>query len=414
MRSEHVRRANLSAVLRHVHARPRTRSQLSEATGLTRTAIASLVATLVEAGLVDEHDTAVRNGPGRPSPVVSCATSNVSLGIEVTADSIAVAVVALGGAILRSARAPRPDGGRGPEDVVQAVHELATETLGAAASPSPGVRPPEVIGIGVAVAGVVDRVDGRVVVAPNIGWTDVPFRSLVVRAFGGAAPVAVANDADLGMLAESERGAAVGRRHVVYIAGEVGVGGGVLVDGVPLRGVAGFAGELGHLPVNPDGARCRCGAFGCWETEVGEAAILRRVGGRRARVGRRAVESLLARAADGDEAVLDALHETGRWLGVGVAGLVNLFNPELVVLGGIFAEAFEQLQPTVVSELERRALAATRSRVSVVPAALGIDAPLIGAAELGFGAVLADPVGFGRSAIGVDRPSARARVLGTA
>jgi predicted NBD/HSP70 family sugar kinase len=396
MRSEHVRRANLSTVLRRVHAAPLTRSQLSEATGLTRTAIASLVATLVEEGLVREDDSAARTGPGRPSPVVSGAKSKVSVGVEITADTIAVAVVALGGAILASARVPRPDGRAGPAQVVRAVVDLASAALGGDV-PSP---PRTVLGVGVAVAGVVDRTDGRVVVAPNIGWSDVPLRTLVADAFQGRVPVAVANEADLGMLAECGRGAAVGRRDVVYISGEVGVGGGVLVDGVPLRGASGFAGELGHIPVRPDGVRCRCGARGCWETEIGEAAVLRRASGQRARRGRRAVEALLARATDRDDAALAALRETGEWIGVGLSGLVNLLNPELIVLGGFFAEAFEHLQPGLVAELDARALAATRARVSIVPAALGIDAALIGAAELGFEAVLADPVSGMQRALG--------------
>ena len=389
MRGEHVRRSNLSTVLRQVHASPRTRSQLSETTGLTRTAIASLVATLVEAGLVREDDSAERSGPGRPSPVVSVNTTNVAIAVEIAADSVAVAAVSLDGSILAIDRVPRSRQRSSVEDVVHALHGLASSVMAGLGGSL------DVLGIGVAVAGVVDPVAGRVVVAPNIGWRDVPLRDLVSEAVEHRWPVGIANEADLGMLAECERGAAVGRRHVVYISGEAGVGGGVLVDGVPLRGIAGFAGELGHIPVHPDGGRCRCGAQGCWETEVGEAAVLRRSGSRRSG-GRRALDAVLTRAADGDAVALDALHETGRWLGVGLAGLVNLLNPELVVLGGFFAEAFEHLQPAVLDELDARALSATRGAVTVVPAALGIDAALIGAAELGFETVLADPVGSAR------------------
>jgi len=395
MRSEHVRRSNLSTVLRHVHAKPLTRSQLSEATGLTRTAIASLVSTLVDEGLVREDDSAVRTGPGRPSPVVSGSATSVSLGVEITADSIAVVAVALGGAILHSVRVPRIDGPGDPASTVEVVRQLAATTLDA----SFGSRGADLLGIGVAVAGVVDRSTGNVLVAPNIGWRDVPLQQLVAQAFDGKWAVAVANEADLGMLAECGRGAAVGRRDVVYISGEAGVGGGVLIGGVPLAGTAGFAGELGHIPVNPDGGPCRCGARGCWETEVGEVAVLRRLGRQHARRGRRSVESLLRRADEGDPAALGAMRGTGRWIGIGLAGLVNLLNPELVVLGGFFAEAFQHLHPAILVELDARALAATRAAVTVVPAALGIDAALIGAAELGFEAVLADPIRTPRRAL---------------
>lgn len=386
MRTEHVRRSNLSTVLRHVHAAPMTRSQLSETTGLTRTAIASLVASLVDGGLVREDDSAERVGPGRPSPVVSAAAAKVSVGIEIAADSIAATVVSLGGAVIRIERRPRMRDDALPVEVVRAAVALVRSLIDAADEL-------DVLGVGVAVAGVVERAAGRVVVAPNIGWADVPLRELVVAAIDDRWPVEIANEADLGMLAECGRGAAIGRRDVVYISGEAGVGGGVLVDGNLLRGATGFAGELGHIPVNPKGARCRCGARGCWETEVGEAAVLRRAGRRRSGRGGRAIELLLQRANDGDALARAALRETGQWLGVGIAGLVNLLNPELVVLGGYFAAGFSHLQPTLETELDRRALTATRSSVAVVPAALGIDAALIGAAELGFGAVLADPVG---------------------
>jgi predicted NBD/HSP70 family sugar kinase len=398
MRGEHMRRANLSALLRHVHAAPRTRSQLSEATGLTRTAIASLVSTLVDAGLVVEADSAARNGPGRPSPVVSGSPTKVVLAVEIAPDSLAVGVVALGGVVLHIERLIEPQVGRGPHDAVASVRALADRAIAIAASTSRHLAPAtnasglDVVGMGVAVAGVVARAAGRVLVAPNLGWRDVALGETVASAFGRRWPVAVANEADLGMLAEWGRGAAVGREHVVYISGEAGVGGGVLVAGVPLRGAAGFAGELGHLPVNPDGARCRCGARGCWETEIGEAAILRRAGQRRPRKGR-ATDALLDRARRGDPTARAALEVTGRWLGTGIAGLVNIFDPELIVLGGFFAQAFDHFDDAIVDELETRSLTGTRPVVDVVSAALGIDATLIGAAELGFEPILDDPLG---------------------
>jgi predicted NBD/HSP70 family sugar kinase len=226
--------------------------------------------------------------------------------------------------------------------------------------------------------------------APNLGWRDVPLGERLASALGGSVPIAVANDADLGALAEVRRGAARGADHVLFISAEVGVGGGLIVDGNPLPSVAGYAGEVGHIPVNPIGANCRCGSVGCWETEVGADALLRRAG-HRPGGGRREVEAVLREAEAGSPVALDALHETGRWIGYGLAGLVNIFNPRLVVLGGLFGRIHPFVDEAIDAELNRLALAGPRSLVRVVPASLGIDAPLLGAAEFAFEPLLADP-----------------------
>src|SRR6185503_6058079 len=170
---------------------------------------------------------------------------------------------------------------------------------------------------------------------------------------------------------------------LLFIAGEVGVGGGIVVAGRPLTGVAGYAGEIGHISVNPAGRRCRCGSTGCWETEIGEEALLRRAGVP-AEGGRRAVDQVIAAAAAGEHQALAAVDEVGRWLGIGIAGLVNVLNPRVVVLGGLFSKLAPRLIPRVEEELDRFALAAPRANVRVAAAQLGMDAPLLGAAELAF------------------------------
>ena len=146
--------------------------------------------------------------------------------------------------------------------------------------------------------GVVRRADGLVSMAPNLGWTDEPLGERLAAVFGDDIPISIANEADLGALAEARRGAAVGADHVLFVSGEVGVGGGLIVDGQPFTGVAGYGGEIGHMPVNPTGRPCRCGAVGCWETEVGAASLLRRAG-RSSQGGRAEIDALLADAERG-------------------------------------------------------------------------------------------------------------------
>ncbi len=385
-RSETVRRANLGAIVRALHASgPLSRSELVARTGLTRSAIRSLVGELVLAGLAAEEPATRLGTPGRPSPIVRLVPEGaVVLALDIAVDSLAAAIVGLGGRTLALVRVERPRGRSTVDEIAADLTALARTVM--------SQRPPTeaLIGIGVAIVGVVRRSDGWVSMAPNLGWRDVPLGERLARAIDLPVPIAIANEADLGTLAELRRGAAVGAEDLIFVSGEVGVGGGLVVGGRPLTGAAGLAGEVGHMSVNPDGAPCRCGSVGCWETEVGEDALLMRAG-HEPGGGRAAVDAVLLEAAAGSEVALVALDDVGRWLGIGLASLVNLLNPRLVVLGGRLARIHPFVTRSLLAELDRRTLPAARSLVSVIPTSLGVDAPLLGAAELALEPLLADP-----------------------
>lgn len=388
-RSETVRRANLSAIVRELHGRgPLSRSELVARTGLTRSAIRALIGELVAADLVSEERAESLGTPGRPSPVVRPNSAGaVVMALEIAVESLAVAIVGLGGEVFELVRVDRPRVHASVEDIAADLVELASDVLARRPESDP------LIGVGVSVVGIVRRSDGLVSRAPNLGWFDAPLGAELERVLGTSAPISVANDADLGALVELRRGAARGADDVLYVSGEVGVGGGLIVGGKPLTGVAGYSGEIGHIPINPDGIACRCGSVGCWETEVGEEALLLRArhpaGG-----GSAAVEAVLREAAEGSPTALGALDHIGRWLGIGLAGLVNVFNPRLIVLGGLFSRIYPHIGQALEKELDRRALAAPRALARVVPAMLGVDAPLLGAAELAFEPLLADPAAW--------------------
>jgi len=385
-RSETVRRANLGAIVRELHAHGAlSRSELVARTGLTRSAIRSLVGELVHAGLAAEGPATRLGTPGRPSPVVRLvAGSAVVVALDIAVDSLAAAIVGLGGRTLARVRIERSREHSSVDEIAADLTGLARTVLGR----RPAAEP--VVGIGVAVVGVVRRSDGVVSMAPNLGWRDIPLGDRLARALDLSVPISVANEADLGTLAELRRGAAVGADDLVYISGEVGVGGGVIVGGRPLTGVAGYAGEVGHMPVNPEGAPCRCGSVGCWETEVGEDALLVRAG-LMPGGGRAAVDAVLREAAAGSATAQAALDHVGTWLGLGLASLVNLLNPQLIVLGGRFGRMYPFVTRALHAELDRRTLPAARSLVTVIPTSLGVDAPLLGAAELALEPLLADP-----------------------
>ena len=386
---ESVRRRNLATLLGHVHrAGQLSRAALTSSTGLNRSTVGALVSDLAARGLLEEGDAVGSGSPGRPSPLVRPLEGGlVALAADVEVASIAFAVAGLGGRLLAVERMDRPLDRRTPDATVEDLARLADRAVGELAATT------RVAGFGVGVAGLVRAEDGFVHLAPNLAWRDVPLGDALAIRLRGGVRVAVGNEADLGARAEHVRGAGVGVDDLIYVSGEVGVGGGVIVHGRPLSGAAGYAGEVGHLVVNPDGHPCRCGSRGCWETEVGEVALLRRLR-RTAAHEREGVDAVLREAAAGSAPVLDALAETGRWLGIGLAGLVNVFNPDRIVLGGFFARAHPYVADALRRELERVALAPARANLSVVPASLGEDSTLLGAVELALAPVLADPAAF--------------------
>lgn len=382
--AEELRRHNLGAILERVHLLgPLSRSQLTMRTGLNRSTVAHLVAELQQLGLVEEAAALTNVGPGRPSPVVAARPQGaVVLAVEVAVDSVAVATVGLGGHVYNRLRVARPRERFSPEETVQDAAKLAGPLLDAL----PAER--VLAGVGVGVVGITRRSDGFVHLAPNLGWRDVPLAALLAAGLPVDAPVSVANEADLGALAEHRRGPNAGANNLVYVSGEVGIGVGVIIDGHALLGAAGYAGEAGHTLVDPAGARCRCGAVGCWETVAGEVALLRRAG---VPDGSQRIDILEERAAAGDGRTLQALEEVGRSLGTGIGNLVNLLNPDVVALGGLYHRLFAFLEGPVREGVAKRALAPPAEMAAIVPSGLGTDAVLMGAAELVLSRVLADP-----------------------
>jgi predicted NBD/HSP70 family sugar kinase len=385
---EDLRRNNLAYLVRLLHlSGPLTRSELTARTGLNRSTVGDLVGELASVGLARESVPLSRTGAGRPSLVVALDSERAwALAVELAAEGIVVARVGLGGHVherlvqLRNWRATLT-----PASAVATVARLARELMGRAPA---GVQ---LVGVAAAVPGIVRRDDGFVHLAPTLLWHNVPFGSLLSTQLSGQPAVMVANEADLGALAECARGAAVGARHVVYISGNTGVGAGIVVEGALLGGRSGYAGEVGHMKVNAHGHRCRCGARGCWESEVGAAAVLRRAG-RQATDIRAAVAGVLSDAQAGDPKSLQAVRETGQWIGRGAANLINIFNPDMLVFGGALRSVFVAAERIVMDELRNQVLPQAGAEVAVVVAGLGTDSALVGAAELAFSDFLADPM----------------------
>jgi predicted NBD/HSP70 family sugar kinase len=378
---DEVRRHNLAALVRFLHDHGSTsRSELVSHTGLNRSTVGGLIADLEAAGLVRETEP-VGRGVGRPSFGVEPVQERAYvLAIDLRVDRSIVALVGYGGAVLarREHRHRRGQERRIVAQLAQACRAVLAE------APADGIG----VGIGVGVPGLVRHADGVVRFAPNLGWTDVPLGDLLAAELGLAWPVHIGNDSDLGAIAERVRGAARGCTHVIYLSGQIGVGGGVIVDGRLLVGAGGYGGEVGHMQVNPKGRECRCGSVGCWETEIGEAALRANAG----RSDRASAADIVAAAATGDKVAAKAVRSAGRWLGVGVANLVNIFNPDVIIFGGALRDVLPATRDQVTDRLSR-ALSAPAEHVLLALPGLGDDSTLLGAAEVAFEPLLSDPLG---------------------
>ena len=386
VRPEEIRRHNLSRLLRLIHQHGElTRADLTAAMGLNRSTIGALVADLVTLGLVSEYVPPGRDRAGRPSHAVAPrADGPYVLAVDVAVERIVTAAVGLGGTV----HARRTTAIDGAERLPQAVVRQIVDDAGWLADQLPGSQGP--VGIGVSIPGTVRRQDGFVEHAPNLDWRAVPFAALLADRLPWPLDVQAGNDADLGAVAEHQRGAAIGYDHLVYLNGSVGVGSGIIAEGNQLHGAGGYAGEIGHMTVNPDGPSCHCGSTGCIETYIGEHALLR-AAGVTDQHGPRAVAGVFEAAAAGEQRAVAAVRTVAIWLGRCLANVVNCFNPQAIVVGGSLAEVVRLDRAAVEAELDRRAMAAARAGVQVLLPGLDQDSALIGAAELAFQTLLTSP-----------------------
>lgn len=389
-----MRRSNLALVLRHLRdAGPRSRARIAVETGLNRGTVSSLTAELIDRGLVREGDVERGGSVGRPGQTVELDGRGIGgIGVEINVDYVTAIVLNLTNAVVFEHRVALDVQALPAEAVLDAVTELAIRAL--AECDRLGVVP---VGMTLAVPALVDTDDGVVAFAPNLHWTKVAaVDGLRQRLDRPSFAIQVDNDANLAALGEFAMGSRAGTSDLVYLTGETGVGGGVMVDGRLLRGAAGFSGEIGHMPLNPGGDLCGCGRRGCWETMVGLAALLRMAAAPGDPVCdpsldlEQRLRMLSDRADAGDPRTLDALKLVGEALGLGASILVNVFNPKVLVLGGYFASLGAYLLDPMLAELHARVIAPDACEVAL--STLGFTAAARGGAHVALEAVLDDPM----------------------
>ncbi|MCQ0012222.1 ROK family transcriptional regulator [Actinomadura madurae] len=384
-----MRERNLAVVLEHVaRHQPVTRARLAELTGFTKTTVSNLVALLEGAGLVRDGAPVHEGERGRPGVGVSVHGGGAAgLGLEVNVDYLAACVLDLAKQVRYRHVASADNRGREPAAVLAALSALADEAVAAAAGQGLAVA-----GAAVALPGMLDRENGVVRHAPNLGWADVPVAG--APGLATALPAEYDNEANLAALGELWFGGGARLGDFVHVSGEIGIGAGIVVDGRVFRGAHGFAGELGHLVADPSGPACSCGGRGCLEQIAGQEALLRAAGlpvtrpaaGPGGSVGR-----LVARLDAGDEAALAAVTGAGRALGAALASVVNLLDPDTIVLGGVFSPLAAWVRPPLRAVLAEGSGSLRRGAPPIEVSGLAEGAAVLGAAGLVVERVIADP-----------------------
>jgi glucokinase-like ROK family protein len=393
-----VREINLSTVLRYLQeSAPLSRARLANLTGLNKTTVSSLVEELLERGLIHKVglDT---SGGGRPATLLDLnPQAGCIIGVELGVDFISVILTDFVGQIIQ--RYPQETDPDEPQEAIIA-HALRLVDEAKTASQSCGAR---LLGLGLSLPGMVDVENGILLFSPNLQWRDVALGQIFFE--HANVPVFVDNDATAAALGEHLFGAARQTQNFIFFIAGVGLGGGLFLNGDLYRGAGGIAGEIGHTSVTMDRSRpCRCGNRGCWETFGNQYSLIERVRallevGQSSLIPRLMAEqnapltlSIITQAADaGDAVALEALAETAAVIGVGVANLINIFNPEMVIVGGAMSTAGPHLLPPIKRVVEERALAEMLRQVQILLSDFGPDASVMGAVALVIKAILSSP-----------------------
>jgi predicted NBD/HSP70 family sugar kinase len=386
-RPDAIRRHNLALLLDQIHRDGAlTRAELTQRLRVSRSTVGALVGDLIELGLVDEVVPTGGSGVGRPSHVVGPhAAGPYVVAVDIDVTHVVTAAVGIGGDVLARRVVITGADASGAENLAHVIADSLTEV----AADTGRAQPP--LAIGVSVPGTVNQVTGEVAVAPNLDWHNVAFGSMLAERLPARLRVTVANDADVAALAEHRRGGARGVDEFVFLLGRVGVGAGIITNGRALRGRDGYAGEIGHNVVDTNGPPCHCGKQGCVETYIGEGALLR-LAGRSQPPSDEATAAVFAVARAGDQAALTAVHEVARSLGRAIASLVNILNPQCAVLGGYLSELLDIARADIERTLFEYTLEAHGGYVELLHPQFGADAALLGAAEMAFADLLADPL----------------------
>jgi len=381
-RSTSVRSINRARIISLVRRYPSLmRVDLSRMSGLSKATVSSLVDELVSQGfLFEDNQSGARQ---RRAGIRLNRDAGVAVGFEVAPGEVSGLVTDMSMRILRRCSHPLPDGA--VQTAIDGLAAMYAELVTDIALPC--------LGIVIAVPGPTDRTDQTLMFSPNLGWTEVPVGKVLTERLGQQ--VSVVNVPHAMTLGEYWYGAGIGAQDMVHVNIGSGIGAGFLIGGQLLSGAQGYGSEVGHMTILPDGPPCRCGNHGCLDRLASVPAIIEvaRRQAEQAGISGRSWQSgdandystyirLIEAARDGDPITLDAIRLASSYVGIAVANLIDLFNPELVLIGGALAEVGELVIHTIRETAQRRSLPLSFKGVEIRRAELGADAACIGACAL--------------------------------
>lgn len=367
---------------------PLSRANLSALTGLNRSTISSIINDLIDEGWVKET-TYQSHNIGRPGLQLEInPAGGFAIGVEIGVDFILVVVTNFSADVIWRKRI-ETDPDEGQVGIQEKAFKITSEAIEFGKQEC--IRP---LGIGIAIPGLVDVHDGILKLAPNLHWKDVPLRLIWTQQFH--LPVFIENDANAAALGEFYYGAARGIKNFIYIAAGFGLGSGIIIDGHLLRGNRGYASEVGHMTIDPEGEICSCGKRGCYEILTGPRAVIKRV---KKLINEEGEDSTILKifndeadtfsydmivdaAKKNDKVALEALEDVGSKLGIVVSNLVNIFDPKMVILGGALNYAKNFIQPVVEKVVKANALPLCQEDLEITNSELDQDSSVMGVAGL--------------------------------
>ncbi|MCM3630506.1 ROK family transcriptional regulator [Paenibacillus glycanilyticus] len=362
-----IKKINTSIVLEAVLKNaPLSRAQISELTGLNKATVSNLVQDLIDSDLIIEIGPGESSGGRKPVMLLFNGQAGYAVGIDLGVNYIRGVLSDLEGHVVaelqRSLKKHKLEFTL--KELVQCIEEL----IGKAP-----VSPYGIVGIGVGVPGIVDD-QGAILFAPNLEWRHVELQQMLEERF--ELPVTIDNEANAGAQGEQKYGIGRGIAHQIYVSVGIGIGTGIILNKELYKGATGFSGELGHLSIEFSGKPCRCGNEGCWELYASENALLEQA----APLGFDSLEDLLEAAETGNEEVRALFYKIGEYMGAGISNIVNVFNPDVVIIGNRMSRAKSWLEEAVQSSVTRRTLPYHRERLRILFAELQDQSAVRGAA----------------------------------
>lgn len=342
-----VKKGNKSLVLDKIkYNSPISRATVASEVGLNKGTVSSLVNDLLDEHLIYESGPGESSGGRRPVMLLFNEKAGYSIGIDIGVNYLLGVLTDLNGNIHTEKRIAFKN--LSYEEIELRLFETIDFLL-----ISTPACPHGVIGIGVGVPGIVDK-DGNILLAPNLNWRNINLKEVLEERYN--LPIIIENEANAGAYGEKNFGAGKDFENVIYVSAGIGIGVGLILNGSLYKGTNGFSGELGHMTIQAGDVKCRCGNEGCWELYASEQALMRHAEQLDIPFDLQDLEGLVSLAESGNEEVVQLFYQTGDYLGIGINNIINIFNPQQVIIGNRLAYSKKWLKDSLNKRITNQAL----------------------------------------------------------